>query len=147
MTAFVLLNANVRITDFQDAVQDISTFIMSATLNYEAELVEDTSMEGDGTRSRLVGLRDWSLDLTLKQDFVADGPDDVLWDLIFNGAKKLIQVAANGDTISATNPRYHGLAVLQNYTPLAGSVGELSTTPANFMAGGPLTRAVTAWTA
>ena len=102
-------------------------------------------MGTDGTRARLSGLKDWSLEMTMKQDFATDGPDSVLFDLI-GAPKTLIQVTANGATPSATNPRYYGSAVLQDYSPLAGSVGELSTTPANFMASGPLTRAIDAFT-
>ena len=157
MAAFVLLDANVRIATTQgattnailkDTIKDLTPFILSATLNYEAELVEDTSMSGTGTRSRIPGLKDWSLEMTMKQDFSSEhasprdaGPDAVLWPLLFNKSRTYIQVAANGGTLGAANPRFYGVAVLQTYTPLAGSVGELSTTPANFMANGPLKRA------
>ena len=145
MAAFVLTKANVRITDKTGSVRDLTNFVMSCTLNYTGDLQEETAMGTDGTRARLSGLKDWSLEMTMKQDFIATvGPDAVLFDLI-GEAKTLIQVTANGATPSATNPRYYGDAVLQDYSPLAGSVGELSTTPANFMASGILTRAVTAF--
>ena len=143
MAAFVLVNANVHVESKTGAHVDLTTFVMSATLNYEGDLQEETAMGGDRTRRRLSGLKDWSLELTLKQDFVAAGPDSVLFDLIGHTSPTLIEVTANGATISATNPLYSGNAVLSTYTPLGGGVGELSTTPANFMASGPLTRATT----
>ena len=143
MAAFVLVNANVKITNKSGTVKDLTLFVMSATLNYEGDLQEETAMGGDRTRRRLSGLIDWGLEMTLKQDFATDGPDSVLFDLIGHTAPTLIQVTANGATPSATNPRYYGMAVLSTYTPLGGGVGELSTTPANFMASGPLTRAAT----
>ena len=144
MAAFVLVNANVRIGP-SGSVKNLTTFVMSCTLNFTGDLQEETAMGTDGTKSRLSGLKDWSLEMTMKQDFATDGPDSVLFPLV-GGAKVLVQVTANGPTPSSTNPRYYGMAVLQDYSPLAGAVGELSTTPANFMASGPLTRAVDAFT-
>ena len=145
MAAFVLVNANVYVQakasgNTAGSHVNLTTFVMSATLNYEGDLQEETAMGGDRTRRRLSGLIDWSLELTLKQDFAATGPDSVLFDLIGNPAPTIIQVSANGNTITATNPKYWGPAVLSSYTPLGGGVGELSTTPANFMASGPLQR-------
>ena len=141
MAAFVLVDANVYVQKKGAGSHvNLTTFVMSATLNYEGDLQEETAMGGDRTRRRLSGLIDWSLELTLKQDFATGGPDSVLFDLIGNPAPTIIQVSANGSTISATNPKYWGPAVLSSYTPLGGGVGELSTTPANFMASGPLQR-------
>ena len=144
MAAFVLVDANVYVQakasgNTAGSHVNLTSFVMSATLNYEGDLVEETAMGGDRTRRRLSGLIDWGLELTLKQDFTS-GPDSVLFDLIGNPAPTIVQVSANGNTISATNPKYWGLAVLSSYTPLGGGVGELSTTPANFMASGPLQR-------
>ena len=146
MAAFVLVNANVRVTNKSGSVKNLTNFVMSATLNYEGDLQEETAMGGDRTRRRLSGLIDWGLEMTLKQDFATDGPDSVLFDLIGHTAPTLIQVTANGPTPGTANPRYLGMAVLSSYTPLGGGVGELSTTPANFMASGPLTRVDTAFT-
>ena len=156
MSAFVLTDANVRIEDDGGTVRDLTKFVMSATLNYTGDLQEETSMGTDGTRARLSGLKDWSLELTMKQDFNPDtgmGPDEVLFDLV-GGHKVLVQVTADGlpraynagPPIVLANPRYYGNAVLQDYSPLSGGVGELSTTPANFMSSGPLTRDFSAFT-
>ena len=144
MAAFVLVNANVHVESKAGSHVDLTNFVMSATLNYEGDLQEETAMGGDRTRRRLSGLIDWGLEMTLKQDFTS-GPDSVLFDLIGNTSPTLIEVTANGATPSTTNPRYYGMAVLSTYTPLGGGVGELSTTPANFMASGPLARAATAF--
>ena len=40
----------------------LSAWVRSLTLNYEAESLEDTAM-GDTFRSRLAGLKDWSVDV------------------------------------------------------------------------------------
>ena len=37
---------------------------------FTGDLQEETAMGTDGTRSRLSGLKDWSLEMTMKQDFV-----------------------------------------------------------------------------
>ena len=145
MAAFVLVDANVHVESKSGSHVDLTNFVMSATLNYEGDLQEETAMGGDRTRRRLSGLKDWGLEMTLKQDFAAAGPDSVLFDLIGHTSPTLIEVTANGATPSATNPKYFGMAVLSTYTPLGGGVGELSTTPANFMASGPLSKDATAF--
>ena len=148
MAAFVLVDANIVVQKKgsapglnDGAYIDLTSFVMSATLNFEGDLQEETAMGGDRTRRRLSGLIDWGVEMTMKQDFVDGGPDSVLFDLIGNPEPTLIQVTANGSLVAANvNPRYFGMAVLSTYTPLGGGVGELSTTPANFMASGPLDR-------
>lgn len=134
MAAFVLTDAEIVVNGV-----DLSAFVLSATLNYQADLQEDTAM-GDGTRTRLAGLKDWSLEVNFKQDFDSGSVDDTLYSLI-GAASFTVTVMANKTAgIGTTNPRYSGPAVLESYPILSNSVGELAQASVTFQAAGTLTR-------
>ncbi len=76
MAEFVFTDASVVI----NAV-DLSDHVRQVTLNYSAELQDDTAM-GDDTRSRIGGLKDWSMELEFNQDFAAAEIDVTLFPLV-----------------------------------------------------------------
>ena len=136
MASFVFKDAEV----FINAV-DLSDHVTAVTLNYEADLQEETAM-GDFTRIRLAGLLDWSLDVTFKQDFAASEVDVTLFGLVGAAAFAVTVMADLTAGVGATNPRYTGNVVLATYPPFGNAIGELATTTANFQAAGTLSRAV-----
>lgn len=117
----------------------LTTFVRSATLNTEAEDLEDTAM-GDTYRSRIGGLKDWSVDLELNQDFAASAPDVTIFSLL--GTVVTFKIRPTTAAISATNPEYSGSVLISEYNPLDGSVGDLATTSASWPGSGTLARAV-----
>jgi len=134
MAAFVLTDAEVII----NAV-DLSDHVLSATLNYTGDLQEDTAM-GDGTRSRLSGLKDWSLEVTFKQDYSSGSVDGTLFALVGGAAVAVSFKPVKTNATSTTNPKFNGNAVLESYPPGGGGVGELAQTVVTFQAAGDLTR-------
>jgi hypothetical protein len=125
---------------------DLSDHVKSLTLNYEAEMLDDTVMGTSGTRSSKPGLKNWSLEVEFTQDFAAGSVDATLFPLIGAASFPVTAKAVKGSATSATNPMYSGNAVLENYSPIAGEVGTLGMTSCTFRAGGGasnvLTRAV-----
>ena len=134
MAAFVLTDAEIVI----NAV-DLSDHVQSATLNYAAEMV-DQSVMGDLTRTNLAGLKVWSLDVTFKQDFASGSVDATLFTLVGAAAFTVTFMSNKTDGIGVTNPRFSGSAVLETYPPIAGGIGELSVVTASFQAAGILSR-------
>lgn len=122
---------------------DISDHVTNVTLNYEAEAVECTAM-GDDTRVNLAGLKNWTVDLDIQQDFASSDVDSILFALIGAAGVTLIIRPVNTGGVSSTNPNYTGPAILQSYSPMGGGVGDLLTTPASFVPAlaGTLTREV-----
>ncbi len=121
---------------------NLSGWTRSLTLNYEAEMLDDTVMGTTGTRSNRPGLKNWSIDAELLQDYVAGGPDATLFPLV--GANPFaIEIRPTSAAASTTNPKYTGNAVLESYPPLSGEVGALGTISATLRSGGgsALTRA------
>lgn len=133
MASFAFTNAFVSI----NAV-DLSTFCRSVTLNVEAEDLEDTAM-GDTFRSRIGGLKDWSVDLEFNQDFAASAVDVSIFSLL--GTVVAVIVKPVNAAASATNPQYSGNVLVSEYNPLDGSVGDLATTSVSWPGAGALTRA------
>lgn len=114
---------------------NLSDHCRSLTLNYEAEMLDDTVMGTSGTRSSKPGLKTWGIDVEFLQDFAAANVDATLFPLV--GADSFpVAIKPTSGAISSTNPEYSGNAVLENYTPIQGEVGALATTPATFRAGG-----------
>jgi len=112
---------------------DLSQFVRSVTLSYEAETQDDTAM-GDDTRSNIGGLFNWSAEVEMNQDFSSSAVDDTLFSKV--GSTGTIKIRKDAGTVSSTNPTYSGDALLTSYPPIGGSVGDAHTTSASFVPGG-----------
>lgn len=117
----------------------LSTFVKSITLNYEADVVETTAMSKN-SKTRLSGLKDWSVDVGFNQDFAAAAVDVTLFSLV-GGASVAVEVRPDAGAVSATNPKYTGNALVTPYPPITGSVGDLAMTTVKLVGDGDLTRA------
>lgn len=135
MASFAFTDASVVI----NAV-DLSDHVRSVTLNVEAEDLEDTAM-GDTFRSRIGGLKDWSIDIEFNQDFAASEIDATIFPIL--GTVVTVTVKPTSSAVSATNPSYSGSVLVSEYNPLDGSVGDLATTSVSWPGAGTLTRATT----
>lgn len=135
MAKFVLKDYSVTI----NAV-DLSDHVESVSVNYEAEIVEKTSM-GEGSKTRLPGLLDGSFDVTFRQDYAASSVDATLFPLI-GAAAFAIELRPTSAVVSATNPKFTGNALLATYNPMGGSIGELAAASASFMMDGVLARGI-----
>ena len=133
MAEFVFTDASVVV----NAV-DLSDHVRQVTLNYSAELQDDTAM-GDDTRSRIGGLKDWSMEVEFNQDFAASEVDVTLFGLV--GTTFTVTLKPTSGAVSATNPSYSGTGILESYPPMGGSVGDIATTSITIQAAGTLTRA------
>lgn len=117
---------------------DLSDHVKSVTLNYEAEMQDDTVM-GDDTRSNKGGLKNWSVDIEFVQDWAASEVDATLFSLV--GTTFTVVLRSDSATVGATNPEYSGTGILESYPPLDNSVGELATTSVTIQPAGTLSRA------
>jgi hypothetical protein len=95
-------------------------------------------MGGNGYKAMIAGLKDWSVECDFNQDFTAAAVDATLWPLF--ATTTTISVNPTSAANSATNPQYTGSVLVSRYTPLDGSVGDVSTITIPFRAAGALTR-------
>lgn len=128
---------------FTDARIEVNAVVLSAaatavTLETSADELEDTAF-GDTYRSRLGGLKDWSVQIEFNQDFAAGQVDATIFTLL--GTTTTVKVRPTTSAISATNPEYSGSALVSQYPPFGNSVGELAKASVTWPGAGTLTRA------
>ena len=96
-------------------------------------------MGSNGWREMAAGLKAGSLTLNFQQDFGVGGIDTLLFPLL--GTEGTVVIRATSGTISATNPAYSAVALISQYSPISGAVGDLATFDVTFPTSGAVTRA------
>jgi hypothetical protein len=119
----------------------VSDDIASVTLDITADEVETTAF-GSTYRSRIGGLKDASVSLDFHQDFGAGSVDALLFPLL--GSTVAVKIAPTTGTVTATNPEYQFTALVTQYQPFAGAVGDLATLSVTWPVSGEVTRATAA---
>jgi len=117
---------------------NLSTSVNSVTLDITADEVETTAF-GSTYRTRIGGLRDASVSLDFMQDFGAGSVDALLFPLL--GSTVAIKISPTSTAVSATNPQYEFNALVTQYSPYAGAVGDLATLSVSWPVDGAVTRA------
>ena len=121
---------------------DLSDQCTSATLTYTAEALESTAF-GDTARKYTSGLQNNEVTVTLYQSYASTETEATIYGLVGTTTNVVISNTAAGlATPSATTPKYTLTgAYLESHTPIAASLGELSTITLTFR-GGTLAKAV-----
>lgn len=133
MAALVLTNAYVTINSV-----NLSDHITSITLNTTEDVI-DTTAFGDTARTRVAGLLDNSVVIEFQQDYATSNVEATIYPLV--GSTTAIVVKPNGSTTGATNPSYTFTALVSEWQPLNGAVGELATASVTWPISGTITKA------
>jgi IMP cyclohydrolase len=137
MARIVLTNAYVTINSV-----NLSDHIASITLTTTDDVIETTAF-GSTARTRVGGLADNSVALEFHQDYAAGNVEATI-----NGSPSLVGtvtavvVKPNGATTAADNPAYSFNALVSEWTPLNGAVGELATASVTWPIDGNIAKAV-----
>ena len=114
---------------------NLSTHVTKVTIDDKTDKVDVTGMQED-YREWDQGLKDATLSITFISDFAVGSVDAVLAPLYSSGDTFDVVIKPTSAAVSATNPSFTQVSRLYNYSPLAGSVGEASTTDVEFANGG-----------
>lgn len=133
MARIVLTNAYVSF-----AGTDISTYAKSITLTTSLDVVETTSF-GNTAKTRVAGLADNSVAIEFNQDFASSALESVIYPTI--GTSVAIVVKPVAGTSTASNPQYSFNALISEWTPLSGAIGELATASVTWPISGVITKA------
>jgi len=118
---------------------DLSDQCTSATVTYTAEALESTAF-GDTARKYTSGLQNNEVTVTLYQSYASTETEATIYGLVGTTTNLVLKPASG--TVGATNPSYTLTgAYLESHTPIAASLGELSTVTLTFR-GGTLAKAV-----
>ncbi len=135
MARLVLTNAYISVGGV-----DLSDLVASVTLNSTFDVVETTAFSSTAAKTRLAGLADNSIALEFHQDYATSEVEQTIYPLL--GTVATVIVKPNGATTGAQNPSYTCSAVISEWTPLNGSVGELATASVTWPVTGAITKAV-----
>ena len=126
MGKFVFKNPYFAIDSTAGSLVALSDHVRSLTLNYSAEEVDSTCMTDDGI-ARLVGLKDWSMDVEFAQDYASAKVNATIFNKM-NSTAPQATVAFRPTTggTTGTNPQYQGEGIVFDYTPVGGTVGDLA---------------------
>lgn len=126
MAKTILRNASVTVNSV-----DLSNHVRSVTIQESWDVVDVTAM-GDTAKTNLLGIADAQVTVEFYQDFAATSVDATLSTLAGSNTPFSVVVKPDTAAVSATNPSYTMQAVLPQYTPVAGQVGNASTMSVTF---------------
>lgn len=119
----------------------LSSSIAAVTLDITQDEVETTAF-GSTARTRIGGLRDATVSFDFHQDFAAGAVDSILYPLM--GSTVAVKIAPTSGTVTATNPEYRFDALVTQYQPFAGSIGDLAVTSVSWPVTGAIVRGTAA---
>lgn len=127
-------------TDFKITLNgtDLSTSLHSATLDVSSNEVETTTF-GNTYKTVVGGILGGTMKLDFYQDYAAGSVDATIWPLVNTLAT--VTIVPTSGTVSATNPKYQALCLVNAYTPVAGSIGDLASFSVSWPTSGTVTRA------
>lgn len=133
MARVVLTDAKVTINSV-----NLSDHIASVSLQMSTDVVETTAFSSTAAKTRVAGLQDNSVTLEFHQDFASSNVEATIYPLL--GSTTTILVSPTS-TVSATSPSYSFTALVSEWTPLNGGVGELATASVTWNITGAITKA------
>jgi len=133
MAKLVLTNPSISI-----AGTDLSSSISSVTLDTKYDIIETTAF-GDTAKKRVAGLADNSITIEFFQDFAASSVEATIFPLLGTAAALIIKPVAS--TVTTTNPSYSVSALVSEWQPLKGGIGQLATASVTWPVSGAITKA------
>ena len=135
MPRIVLTNASVTF-----ASTDISSYVSSITLSTSLDIIDTTSF-GNSSRTRVAGLADNQVTIEFFQDFASGALESIVYPTIGTSAAMVVKPVAGSTT--ATNPQFAFNALVAEWQPLSGAVGELATASVTWPISGAITKTTT----
>lgn len=130
-------------TQFQVSLNgtDLTSSLYAVTLDVSANEVDTTTFGTSSTVYKTVvgGIVSGSAKLDFYQDYAAGSVDATIWPLVNTVGTLVIKPA--GTTVSATNPSYTANVLINAYSPISGSIGDLSSFSVTWPTSGSVTRA------
>jgi hypothetical protein len=135
MAKLVLLNSNVSLNG-----TDITANVAAVTLSTSAAEVPTTSFGSGGAVTRVSGLIDNSVTLSLHNDYNAI--DGLIQPLIGSTAVTMIVKPAGTAAASASSPHFTFSVLCTEFSLVNGAVGELNTADVTWPISGTITKAI-----
>lgn len=116
----------------------LGTSVKSVEISLSADAKEVTAF-GSGWTERIAGLKDGSVKIDFFQDFAAASVEATLFPLL--GTLATVAIVPNSGSVSATNPSYTAVCLVNQLTPVAGAVGDVATQSITWPTSGTVVKA------
>ena len=133
MAKIVLTNPSITIGGV-----DLSDHINNITLETKYDIVETTTF-GSTAKTRVAGLADNQISIDFMQDFGSSSVEATIYPLLGTSTSIVIKPVAG--TTTTTNPQYTVSALVADWTPLKGGVGQLATASVTWPVSGAIAKA------
>ena len=132
--------ARIVLTDAKCVINSVnlSDHISSVSLSTTNDVVETSAFSSTAAKTRVAGLQDNSVTIEFHQDYASSNVEATIYPLL--GTTTTILVSPTS-TVSATSPSYSFTALVSEWTPLNGGVGELATASVTWPISGAITKA------
>jgi hypothetical protein len=147
MAIFYQNNAGFKISTDGTTYVDLTDHVTSLTINRQFDELDVTAMGATG-HAFIAGLESSTISVDFLNDDATAQVMTTLNTLVGTNAKfKILQTTTPGTpstgTVSATNPLYSGLVLVNKLTPVAGKVGDVAVQSLTFTVSGAITVATT----
>jgi hypothetical protein len=129
-------------TDFSVSINGstaLAGYVTQVELKASANDVTTTAF-GSTWVTRVAGLKEGSLTLTLNQDYAASTVDATLWPLL--GTNATVVLKPTTAAVGSANPSYTVNCLVTDLTPISGQIGDLSVLSITWPTSGSAVRAV-----
>jgi len=141
MAIFYQNNAGFKISVDGTTYVDLTDHVTSLTINKAYDEL-DVSAMGNTGHSFIGGLESSTISVDFLNDDATTSVMQTLNTLVGTNAKfKVLQTT--GSAISATNPVYTGLILVNKLTPVAGKIGDVAVQSLTFTVSGSIATATT----
>lgn len=119
---------------------DLSSSIARAELAINVADVDVTDFGSAGYTELIGGLKSGTVSIDFHQDYAAGSVEATIFPLLGTIATAVI-ISGNGTAASSTTPAYTATVLVNNWNPVSGAVGDLSTVSVTWPTSGAVSKA------
>ena len=133
--------AKIVLTDVKVLINSVnlSDHISSITIDEKVDVVESTGFSSTAAKTKLAGLKDNSVTIEFFQDFATSNVEQTIYPLLGTATTIVVSPLSTSNGIVG-NPTYTFSALVSEWTPLKGGIGELATASVTWSIDGAVTK-------